>query len=85
MYEAVVDFVDSGLKELKVSIGLIDGHLPIELKDVDGVSLVEDGLKTTDVMTLDPNARMGLKVMFSQSVSLPLGQTVKSLKVDTWH
>lgn len=45
------------------------------------MGLVEGGLEASHIVTFNPDPAVGLELLLSQGVSLPLGEGVKCLKV----
>jgi hypothetical protein len=75
-----VDILDGTLQKGQVPILLLDDYLPVELKDIHRVSLIQHGLIPPHVVALNINSRVGSHLILSKNVSLPFGQRMQGFE-----
>jgi hypothetical protein len=54
------------------------------LKNIDGMGLIEDGFIPANIVALNIDPLVGLKVIVCEYMSLPFCETVKGLEVLPW-
>lgn len=73
LLQGKVDILDSTLQKGQVPILLLDDDLPVELKDIHRVSLIQHGLIPPHVVALNIDSRVRSHLILRENVSLPFG------------
>ena len=75
-----VNIPDGTLQKGQISILLLDDYLPVELKYIQRMSLIQHGLIPPHVVALDVYSRVGCHFILTEYVPLPFCQGMQGFK-----